>query len=120
KGKGGKVDQINTGLTLMQGALTGTIKQSDEAISQLIKLNPSLSDIGDIAYDSAGKMRPLRTTLDLLSKGLATQTQQDRNAALATIFGADATRTALALLKGGIPTYDKQRQAVLQQGAAAK
>lgn len=120
KTKGGKIEQIDTGLTLMQAALTGTTKQSDAAINQLSALNPQLANVGDIAYDSSGKMRPLRDTIALLTAGLKDETQENRNAAIATIFGADASRSILALMKGGLPVWDAQRKAVMQSGAAAQ
>jgi TP901 family phage tail tape measure protein len=117
---GNKIEQIHTGLTLMQAALTGTKKQSDEAINQLDALNPKLKNVGDIAYDSAGRMRPLRDIIGLLTAGLKDETQENKNAAITTIFGADAARSIIALMKGGLPVYDAQRKAVLEGGAAAK
>jgi TP901 family phage tail tape measure protein len=111
--------KVDTGLTLMQAALQGTKKQSDEALNQLAKLNPKLGDVGDIAYDASGKMRPLRDIIGLVTKGLEGQTEEARNAALTQVFGADATRSVIALMKGGLGTYDAQRKAIMEQGAAA-
>jgi TP901 family phage tail tape measure protein len=118
-GSGKNKVQQDTGLTLMQAALTGTQKQSDLALEELSKLNPALADVGDIAYDASGKMRPLRDIIDLTTRGLKGETEENRNAALTQIFGADATRSIIALMKGGLPVYDKQRAAILQQGSAA-
>lgn len=112
--------KTDTGLTLMQAALTGTKKQADEALNQLAKLNPKLGDVGDIAYDSSGKMRPLRDIIGLVTEGTKGLTEEQRNSALTTIFGADATRSVIALMKGGLGTYDEQRKAIMGQGAAAE
>jgi phage-related protein len=100
--------------------LTGGKKAREGAINQIIKLNPGIKDNGDIAYDAAGKMRPLRDIIGLVTAGTKDLTQQQKNQALTTIFGADATRSILALTKGGLPIYDAQRKAIMQQGAAAQ
>lgn len=118
-GSGKNKMKVDSGMTLMQAALTGTQKQSDLAINELSRLNPKLADVGDIAYDASGKMRPLREILDLVTRGLKDETEENRNAALTTIFGADATRSVIALMKGGLPVYDAQRKAIMEQGAAA-
>jgi TP901 family phage tail tape measure protein len=109
----------NVPLKLQNDILHGSKKNREVAINQLEKLNPSMQNLGDIAYDSAGRMRPLRDIIDLVSRGTKGMTQEDRNFAITQIFGADASRSLLALLKGGLPVYDKQRKAVMEQGAAA-
>lgn len=110
---------VNVSLEQQDAILHGGVKDRDTAINQLYKLNPQMKDLGDIAFDGAGKMRPLRDILNLVAKGTKDMTQEERLYAITQVFGADASRAVLALMKGGLPVYDKQRQAVLQVGSAA-
>ncbi len=110
----------NISLEMQSDILHGGKKVREEAINQLYKMNPQLENMGDIAYDANGKMRPLRDIIDLVARGTANMTQEERNYAITQVFGADATRSVLALLKGGLPVYDAMRQAILKQGSAAE
>jgi phage-related protein len=110
----------NISLEQQNQVLHGSKKVRGEALAQIEKMNPGLKDMGDIAYDSNGKMRGLREIIDLVAKGTANMTQEEKNYAVTQIFGADASRAVLALLKGGLPVYDQMRAKVLQQGSAAK
>lgn len=118
-GKGG-IDKIDSGLSLYKAALTGTQKQQEGALQQLQQLNPSLNNIGSVAFDAAGKMRSLPQILSILEKGLKGATQEERAYAITQVFGADASRSVIALMKGGMPAYEAMRKAVLEQGAAGK
>lgn len=100
--------------------LNGSTKEFNGTITALDKANPKMAAVGDIAYDASGKMRSLPQIIDLLTRATAGWTQENRNAAITQIFGSDATRSILALMKGGLPTYEAQRKAILQQGAAAQ
>lgn len=100
-------------------ALHGSKSVRAEAIASIVKHNQGLQVQGDIAYDASGKMRGLRDIISLTAAGTKGLTQEEKNYAITQIFGADASRSVLALLKGGLPVYDKQRQAVLSVGAAA-
>lgn len=99
--------------------LKGSKKQRDAAIDSILKHNASLKNSGDIAFDAAGKMRPLSQIIDLVSKGTKGMSDEERDFIVTQIFGADASRSVIALLKGGLPVYEAQRKAVLQSGAAA-
>ncbi|GAA0528836.1 hypothetical protein GCM10010172_06810 [Paractinoplanes ferrugineus] len=109
----------NITLDQQKAILYGNANAREKAINAIDKMNPKLANSGDIAYDAAGKMRPLKDIIDLVTRGTKDMTQEDRNMAITKIFGADATRSILALMKGGLPVYEQQRQAILQQGAAA-
>jgi hypothetical protein len=110
----------NISLEQQNQVLHGSKKVRGEALAQIAKMNPGMQDMGDIAYDANGKMRGLREILDLTAKGTKNMTQEEKNYAVTQIFGADASRAVLALLKGGLPVYDQMRAKVLQQGSAAK
>lgn len=110
----------NLSLAQQDAILHGSKKVRGETIAAIEKMNPGLKNMGDIAYDSNGKMRGLREILDLTAKGTKGMTQEEKNYAVTQVFGADASRAVLALLKGGLPVYDQMRDKVMQQGSAAK
>ena len=112
--------QASFGQQQLNDVLNGGKKARTEALQSVEKLNPGLKNQGDIAYDAAGRMRPLRDIIGLVAAGTEGLTQEQKNLAITTIFGADASRSIFALLKGGVPLYDQQRKAVLQSGAAAE
>lgn len=91
---------------------------TDKASALMKELAQSVGATGDIAFDAQGKMRPMPEMLDLVAKSTANMTEQDRSAAIAQIFGADATRAVLLLLKQGPEAYDKMSDAVQKSGAA--
>ena len=100
--------------------ISSSTKVREKAFNAIEKANKGISDQGDIAFTADGKMRSLRETLDLVAKGTAGMTDELKAAYITQIFGADATRSIIALLKGGVPVFDKMRKAILQQGAAAE
>jgi TP901 family phage tail tape measure protein len=110
----------NVSLSEQNDILRGGTKARETAINAIVSNNKGIKDQGDIAYDASGKMRPLRDIINLVTLGTKGMTQENKNAAITQIFGADATRSIIALMKGGIPVYDAQRKAILQQGAAAQ
>lgn len=114
-----KAAGANVTLAQQDQILHGTKKERNAALEAVRKLNAGMDLEGDIAYDSAGKMRPLRDIIGLVTAGTKDMTQEERNYAVTQIFGADASRAVLALMKGGLPVYDAQRKAVMETGAAA-
>lgn len=98
--------------------IRGGAKDRGAAIKSLEKMNPALKNGGDIAYDSAGKMRGLKDIIALVAKGTAKMTAEQRDAYVTQIFGADATRTVIALMQAGPKAWDKMTASVTRQGAA--
>jgi len=100
-------------------AMNGGKKERADALASIQTHNKGLKLQGDIAYDAQGKMRPLRDIIKLTAAGTKGMTDEQRNSALTTIFGADATRAMIALMKGGMPAYDAMEKALTKQGSAA-
>lgn len=96
----------------------GSGKVRNDAIKALNDSNTNLGAEADIAYDAAGKMRSLHDIIALVAKGTKDMTQQQRNAYLTQIFGADATRAVLILMKQQEHGWGKMEKAVTRQGAA--
>ncbi|MBX6770886.1 MAG: phage tail tape measure protein [Chloroflexi bacterium] len=79
-----------------------------------------MKEMGITIYDAQGKMLPFREIIAQFSDRLGNLTQQQRDQALATIFGSDAVRAANIVLMGGVKAYDQMHEAVTRQGAAAE
>jgi hypothetical protein len=109
----------NITLEQQTDVLHGSKKVRNEALKAIAAQNKGMKLEGDIAYDAAGRMRPLRDIIGLVTAGTKGMTQEERDYAITQIFGADASRSVIALMKGGLPVYDKMRGAILKQGAAA-
>lgn len=78
-----------------------------------------LNSLGVQVYAADGSMRGFAAILADLERGTAGLTDAQRNAALSTLFGADAIRAVTILLKEGTTGFDTMSQAVGKQGAAA-
>jgi TP901 family phage tail tape measure protein len=97
---------------------SGSAKERNAAIQQMKALNPELKKGGDIAYDAAGRMRSLKDIIRLVTLGTKGMTQEQKNWYLTQIFGADATRSIIALMQAGPQAWDKMTASVTKQGAA--
>lgn len=79
-----------------------------------------MRQMGIDIYDAQGRMRPFRDLIGQFTGATAGMTQEQRDAAVATIFGADAVRSSNAVLQGGVAVWDKMKAVTTEQGAAAK
>ena len=107
------------GIAQLDTILGGKAKDRTDALKALAAANPDIAKMGDIAYDSAGKMRPLQEIIRLVTLGTKNLNDEQRNQALTTIFGADATRAIIGLMKAGPEAFAAMEQSIAQQGAAA-
>ena len=76
--------------------------------------------MGDIAYDAAGKMRSMPEIIDLVSKATKTMTDEQRNNYVSAIFGADAARAVITLMQAGPGAIEGMTASISQQGAASE
>lgn len=107
--RGMRGSDAGTSLKTMLIALANPSQQASDAMAQ----------IGLKAYDATGKfvgMRQLAINLQDSLKGL---TEEQKQQALATIFGTDAFRAASFLATSAGQAYDNMSQAVGRNGAAA-
>lgn len=79
-----------------------------------------MKDLGINAYDTSGKFVGAARLAGILQEKLGGLTQEQRNAALATIFGADAMRAANILYTVGEQGIRDYTAAVDDTGAAAE
>lgn len=83
------------------------------------KAQTLMDELGINVYDANGKFIGLAGAAGQLQNGLSGLSQQERNAALNTIFGADAVRAANVLYEQGAEGIDDWTKAVSQSGYAA-
>lgn len=88
--------------------------------SPTAKARKEIDKLGISIYDQQGNIRPLRDIIAQFTEKTKGLSDEQRNAALNTIFGSRAIRAANVVLLGGVAAFDKSRKAVNQQGAAAR
>ncbi len=119
------IEDMTTALALMANA---GIKGSDAGTSMktmLMRLMAptstaaaTMEQLGIKVYDAQGKMLPLPAIIEQFSSKLGGMSQEQRNAALSTIFGTDAIRAANTVLMGGTAAWNSMEGAVTKTGAA--
>lgn len=133
--QGGQVAK-NTGLSIEEttGALAAFASQgllgSDAGTSfkaMLQRLTPQsaeakakMDELGISAYDAQGQFIGLSEFAGNLQDSLRTLTPEQRNSAMATIFGSDAVRAATVLYAEGADGIKDWENAVNDQGYAAE
>ena len=78
-----------------------------------------MSELGLNMYDAQGAMAPFADIVAQLEGATNGMTDAQRNAALSTIFGADAIRAATILTAAGSEGFAAMATAVNEQGAAS-
>ncbi|MFC3833511.1 phage tail tape measure protein [Deinococcus rufus] len=100
------------------GTSLKTMLLSLEAPSDVAKAR--LTQLGESFYDAAGNSKPLNEVLDGLRGKIANLTDEDKRAVLRDIFGQDAIRAALVLLKQTPDALDANIRAMGLTGEAAR
>ncbi len=104
--------------TSLKQALLQLTGPSDKAAGMMKDLAQSVGEGGDIAFDAAGKMRSLPEIMDITARATKDMTEQQRAFHITQIFGADASRAVIALLKEGSEGWNAMRESVTNAGAA--
>ncbi len=84
------------------------------------KAQKLMGTLGINIYDAQGQMLPFGEIIGQFSTKLGGLSQEQRNAALATIFGSDAVRAANIVMMGGVDVHKQMLDAVTRQGAASE
>lgn len=71
------------------------------------KAAKAMEQYGLSFYDATGKMKSMRDIAQMLQDKFAQMSTEDRNAAFHTMFGTDAIRTAIGLMKMGGDGFDQ-------------
>lgn len=121
------IEETTAGLTAFASAgLTGS-DAGTSFKSMLQRLTPQskeaetlMKQLGISAYDAGGNFIGLSEFAGNLQASLKNLTPEQRNSALATIFGSDAVRAANVLYEQGAAGIDEWTAAVNDQGYAAE
>ncbi len=121
------IDETTASLAAFASAgLTGSdagtsLKTMLQRLSAPSKESAALMEkLGISAYDASGEFVGMESLAGQLQEGLGDLTAEQRNSALATIFGSDAVRAANILYAEGAQGISKWTDEVTEQGAAAK
>lgn len=98
--------------TALKNAMMRLFNPTKEAASVM-------RELGFSAYDAQGNMLPFNQIIGGLNKSLSGMTQQERNAALGTIFLSDGMKALIPLLEKGEDGFLSTREAINKQGTAA-
>ncbi len=80
----------------------------------------AMAALGIQVYNADGSMRSFQDVVGQLESSTKGLTQEQKNQALTTIFGADAIRAANILIKEGAGEFDAMKDSVQEAGAAQK
>ena len=107
------------GMALFKTSIHGVTKKiRDEASGALEELQGGVRGGGDIAYDAAGKMRPLKDIVGQVTEATKNMTQEERNYIVGKIFGADASRAVLVLMRQQAEGWDNMSDKIGKAGSA--
>ncbi|MGF7429581.1 phage tail tape measure protein [Thermoanaerobacterium thermosaccharolyticum] len=122
---GQSINDFTTAISLMANAgITGSDAGTSLKSMFMALMNPTkqasdtLKQLGINIYDANGKMLPLPQLVQQFSDKLGGMSEQQRNAALATIFGSDAVRAANTVLMAGTDSWNQMSDAVNKAGGA--
>ncbi|MBE6067770.1 MAG: phage tail tape measure protein [Clostridium lundense] len=106
------IDGSTAGTTL-RGAITRLANPSKEAAG-------TMKELGFNAFDSNGKMKSLSTIVDELSKSTKNLTDQQKQQAIAEIFGQEAMSGMTVLMQSGKSELDRLTTSFQNSTGAAK
>lgn len=95
------------------------IPATNDAKLAMKQLGLATADGKSKFYDANGAFIGMRAAAQLLQDAVSPLTEEQRNLALTTIFGADAIRTASSLAEAGAQGFDDMGASMTQAGSAA-
>lgn len=120
------IDDLTASVAILTNVgLTGSDAGTALKNAMMRLMNPTkeaaatMHSLGINVYDAQGKMRPMREIIDILDTAMAGMSDQQKNAALSTIFLSDGMKAMIPLLDGGVEGFDAMKEKINQQGAAA-
>ena len=99
--------------TTLRGAFTRLVKPSDDAAGKM-------KELGINAFDSNGKMKPLADVIGNVKSSMSGLTDEQRQNAIATIFGQEAMSGILTLIDKGPDKLNTLTTSFKNSSGAAK
>lgn len=106
----------------IQGSDAGTLLKSTllALTDQGKPAQAAMEELGLTVYDAQGKFVGMSSLMGQLEQASKSMSDEQYQAATATLFGSDAMRLAGVAAQQGQAGYDKMREAMDRQGAAAE
>lgn len=106
----------------IQGSDAGTLLKSTllALTDQGAPAQAAMEELGLTVYDAQGKFVGMSSLMGQLEQASKSMSDEQYQAATATLFGSDAMRLAGVAAQQGQAGYDKMREAMDRQGAAAE
>lgn len=121
------IEDTATGLAMLanagiQGSDAGTLlKSAMLALTDQGKpAQKAIQDLGLTVYDAQGKFVGLESLMGQLQRASNSMSEEQYEAAAATLFGSDAIRLAMVAAEQGSEGFAKLEKAVTRQGQAAE
>ena len=125
KSAGQDADSLAAALqTLIERGLTGSdagtaLKNAIIRLQAPTKEASALMEgLGINVFDAQGNMKPFNEIIGILNTQMAGMTQEQRNAALNTIFLSDGMKAMIPLLDDGQKKFEERKAAVAEAGSA--
>lgn len=122
---GQSIEDLTTSLAALTNVgLTGSDAGTALKNAMMRLMNPTekaaalMAELGFSAYDAQGNMKPLETIIAELNTAMAGMTNEQRDAALGTIFLSDGMKAMTPLLNLGADGFAKLRDEVTKAGSA--
>lgn len=109
----------NAGIT---GSDAGTLLKTalQSLTDQGAPAQAAIKELGLTVYDANGQFVGMRSLWEQLAVASRNMTDEQYQAATATLFGSDAMRAAMVAAGGGVEAYDKMNAKINQSGTAAE
>ena len=124
---GQQVDDLVASLAILTNVgLTGSDAGTALKNAMMRLMNPTkkaaelMDELGINAYDAQGNMLPFADVIEEINQGTKDMTQEQRNAALSTIFLSDGMKAFIPLLDAGKDGFLAMKEEVNAEGAAAE
>ncbi|PZT99493.1 MAG: phage tail tape measure protein [Gordonia sp. (in: high G+C Gram-positive bacteria)] len=109
----------NAGIT---GSDAGTLLKTalQSLTDQGAPAQAAIKELGLTVYDANGQFVGMRSLWEQLAVASRNMTDEQYQAATATLFGSDAMRAAMVAAGGGVEAYDQMNAKINQSGTAAE
>lgn len=121
------VDDLVASLAILTNVgLTGSDAGTALKNAMMRLMNPTkkaaelMDELGINAYDAQGNMLPFADVIDEINQGTKGMTQEQRNAALSTIFLSDGMKAFIPLLDAGKDGFLAMKEEVNKAGSASE
>lgn len=121
------IEDLTTAITIMNdagvvGSDAGTSLKTmmNRLLSPTAKAKAVMDGLGISVYNAAGNVKPMPQLVSMFTSKLKGLSNEQRNAALYTIFGSDAIRAANIVLTKGRKHWDEYSKKVNASGSAQR